>query len=295
VADRLGNVWSIDATNPEQIMHRKYQLSAPITMSMLSPDSSGLATADQDGTVALWDLSNDKCLRSRKVPAGGEVVLAISSDSRRIAVAGVGPPVWVWNTADDSLRQVPCEGRVTDLIFAPDGRTLASNFKGDARPALCDVVSGRWIRPDELAHRGGVGALAFSNDSQTLATAGGDDGVTFWDCRSMKRLAQLSVHHQIVHSVTFSPDGRSLAVSDLDTVRILDVASRRETLALRGHSKHVGCIRFSPDGLTLASWAGRINEDAEVFFWSASAGKRPENRWRRQPDEILSQKNPDPR
>lgn len=86
-------------------------------------------------------------------------------------------------------------------------------------------------------------------------------------------------HHSAVRSVSFSPDGRTLASSGLDGSIILwDVASRqrRDTL-LTGHKGSVDIVEFSPDGASLAavlcieshSKYGGVCK-AEIRLWDAT-------------------------
>jgi WD40 repeat protein len=68
-----------------------------------------------------------------------------------------------------------------------------------------------------------------------------------------------SVVHKIptsgqVYSVTYSPDGRTLAVAGTDTtVQVYDAASGALTRTLRGLSAPASVIAFSPDGTKLAT------------------------------------------
>jgi WD40 repeat protein/tRNA A-37 threonylcarbamoyl transferase component Bud32 len=67
-------------------------------------------------------------------------------------------------------------------------------------------------------------------------------------------IATLTGHSDYVPSITFSPDGRTLASGSHDkTIKLWDVHSQREIATLTGHSDIVISVAFSPDGQTLAS------------------------------------------
>ena len=74
-----------------------------------------------------------------------------------------------------------------------------------------------------------------------------------------------------IHAVTWSPDGRLLAIAGLDgTARLLRVADGAEGVVTRSDAGILG-VRFSPDGRSLAVggvdhvlWVGPIDEDALV-------------------------------
>ena len=143
----------------------------------------------QDGKVWSWDLATGKERRRM-----GESILALSPDGQVLAVAGGGGPARLWELA--SRRQITGLGPnvpVTDVAFAPDGRTLAFiNGNGD-------VILHNWLSSEFLGRlcKGGAGGrqLFFSPDGRRLATAGNDESsVLIWDVSRMvdRRMPSIS-------------------------------------------------------------------------------------------------------
>ncbi|MEZ5477027.1 MAG: hypothetical protein R3E95_05935 [Thiolinea sp.] len=78
--------------------------------------------------------------------------------------------------------------------------------------------------------------------------------VKLWDVVSRRLLHSFEGHQDSVTSVTFSPDGKTLASASSDnTVKLWDVASRRLLHSFEGHQGIALSVAFSLDGKTLAS------------------------------------------
>src|SRR5262249_8349907 len=115
----------------------------------------------------------------------------------------------------------------------------------------------RAAAPKEMAtlkgHTCWVGALVFSPDGKTLATAGADNVVRLWNVATGETSTTLKGHEDYVCAVAFSPDGKTLATGSYDkTAKLWDVTGARERRTLRGHGGVVMAVAFSPDAKTLA-------------------------------------------
>ena len=83
-----------------------------------------------------------------------------------------------------------------------------------------------------LLHQAPVGAVAFSPDSQTIATASYDHTARLWDRETGKQLAILK-HQDTVWAVAFSPDGQTIATGSHDkTARLWDRETGKELTTL---------------------------------------------------------------
>src|SRR5262249_51471227 len=76
-------------------------------------------------------------------------------------------------------------------------------------------------------------------------------------------------HADLVYSVAFSPDGKTLASGSWDnTARIWDVGSGNEKATLKGHTGPIMSVALSADGKTLAT--GSIDKTVKV--WDVTNG-----------------------
>lgn len=102
--------------------------------------------------------------------------------------------------------------------------------------------------------------MALAPNGRVLAT-GNDNSVRLWDITDPGRPRSLGpplAHSDLVKSVAFAPDSRTLASTGHDaTVRLWDVTDpsrpRRLGAPLTGHQGEVSAVAFAPDGRTLAT------------------------------------------
>jgi WD40 repeat protein len=120
-----------------------------------------------------------------------------------------------------------------------------------------------------------VFSLAFSPDSQLLASTSCDQTVKVWGLASGRRLGSFSGIPDEGRDSALSPDGRTLAVgvgtykpgvpaSD-GAIVLYDVATGSELRRLTGHTDRVDSLVFSPDGKFIAS--GSADGDRTIRLW----------------------------
>ena len=85
-------------------------------------------------------------------------------------------------------------------------------------------------------------------------------------------LRTLQGHTDEVNSVTFSPDGKTLASTSYKEVKIWDTSTWECLHTLRGHTADINKVVFAPDGKTFASVSGEWNKAGEIKMWDAAHG-----------------------
>jgi WD40 repeat protein len=197
-------------------------------------------------------------------------------------------------TGQQLLTFTENKDKVTDMVFSPDGKRLAtwySDFKlnkGALVVKVWDTDTGQEVLTLK-EHTNPVWDVAFSPDGKILASCSGNwplkagplAELKVWDSQSGRQLHNLDVHATGVESLAFSPDGKLLACSNiyLDAtslirqtadVQVWDVSSGQKLLTLKGHSRTVSSLVFSADGKRLAS-ASPLEKT--VKLWDTTTGQ----------------------
>ncbi len=119
---------------------------------------------------------------------------------------------------------------------------------------------------------GAVFSVDFSSDGSQVATgdsnsSSGDTTIKIWDVQTSGCLQTWLGHTDIVWSVAWSPDGRTLASSSSDgTVRLWDVQTGECLFNWTAHGGWVFAVAWSLDGQILAS----SSTDQTVKLWQVS-------------------------
>jgi WD40 repeat protein len=85
-----------------------------------------------------------------------------------------------------------------------------------------------------------------------------------------------AVYHAepILSAISYSPDGRWLAVAAFREVILIDAATYSRKARLVGKASRIEAIRFSPDGSRLAAAGGSPGEFGEVQIWDVTTCAR---------------------
>ena len=235
-----------------------------VTSVSFSPDGTKLASGSVDQTVNLWDVATRTNIATLE-PGTSVFSVSFSPDGKTLASGASDGTVNLWNVA--TKRNIaPLEGHTSvaySVSFSPDGKTLASGAS-DGTIKLWDVATRRNTATLE-GHTSSVLSVVFSPDSKILASGSFGSRVKLWDVATRTNIATLELGKS-VFSVSFSPDGTTLASGAGRAVKLWDVATQTTIATLEGHTSGVYSVSFSPDGTTLASGAS----DGIVLLWDVA-------------------------
>ena len=221
-ADRNALLW--DAQTGEVARVLQVHPGAVIAVAFMR-DGHALATVDDEGTVRLWRLADDNCVRAFALGGRAPICIAVSPDGRLLAAGTCKNRVEILDVerGREDRTLVGHEGWVTAVAFGPSGDLLASG-SNDGTVRLCDPRTGA-VRSTCKGHareKGGcTTALAFDETGRWLAI-GGDLALLVWDVTSGR--LQYRAETPWIASLAFSPGGALLATGDYHgTVRVLAV------------------------------------------------------------------------
>jgi WD40 repeat protein/tRNA A-37 threonylcarbamoyl transferase component Bud32 len=224
----------------------------PIRTLVFAPSGKILASATTDGTIYLWDISEQTAVPLPPLDGaafGLGFVPAAASISVTTSVQQSMPNrlVWKWTGQNQG---------VSSLTFNAAGTLLASGGN-DGVVRVWDARTGTELFALK-DHQYPVTCVAFNSQDDMLASGSEDRTVRLWDLNTGKRHGvPLVGHAHWVSCVAFSPDGQKIAAGGWDhSVRIWDLQRKKEPIHLDGPDGHQFPVRdlgFSPDGTRLAS------------------------------------------
>jgi WD40 repeat protein len=243
-----------------------------------SGDGKRLATVGAE-TVFVWGVDSGRKVCSCQMAGAHCPNVAFSATGRLVAASGrnlekAGKPgeikVWEVDSGKELLTINRHSEGISSLAFRPDGKVLASGAD-DRSVRLLDLATGKQLHRLE-GPDGSITDVAFSRDGRLLAVAGWHTGVRLFDGRTAKKLRVLACDH-VCYALAFSPDGKLLAASDVetDTVRVWDTGSgklRTEAFKKMSPRPRGWQSAFSADGRRLVSF----NRE-QTLLWEATTGK----------------------
>ena len=267
-------IWSVPTMGTHSVLVGHKQSANYITFSPecktsdLPNAAANLASCSMDGSIALWNLIDEKPVimlsepkswrvtRVRYHPGGDFLASCCSDKSWRL---------WDLEAKTEILHQEGHSDDVFDLAFHPDG-SLAGSGGLDSYARIWDLRTGRAIHFIE-GHSRGIRSIDFSPNGYYVATGSLDNTVKIWNLRQRKLEYTIPAHTNAVTTVLFEKEnGNYLATASFDrTVKFWSTQTWAPVKTLDAYEDKVARIDVSADSQYVISCYGKY-----LKLWTSS-------------------------
>ncbi|MEE6179664.1 nSTAND1 domain-containing NTPase [Mycobacterium sp. 050134] len=262
-----GTIMATEMSSTPTVLWDISDIAKPVELSMLpnkakytnvvafSHDEHTVATASDDYTLQLWDITDPKRPQPLSEPLTGFTgfinAVTFSPDARTVIAGSADGTVRAWDITDRHHPQPSAAaitghtGAVVSLSVSPDGKTLATGSQ-DQTIWLWDITNPLHAAPigHPLQSRSDEVQIAFSPDGKTLASGSDDGSVLLWDITDQTK--PVAVGDSLVPPraasrtrVTFDPHGRLYAASRNATLRIWKLNTDNATKRICASTRNV--------------------------------------------------------
>jgi WD40 repeat protein len=249
--------------NPDFLLQG--QNNYDIASLAFSRDGKILVSAGQDSPVHVWNVQTRKLVRAINAGKLGVNVATISPDGETVYTYDSVIKAWSIKTGKQ-IRTFKDNGKNgKQITISADGKVLISH-SDDRTIKLWNTQTGKLIRTIQA----NANYFAISPNGQTIATAVGfnprtqknDATISLWNLGTGKLLKTLTTAPGQNRFLVFSPDGKTLLVSNATQTSFWNLDTGKLTATI----PKVGFHTFSRDGKRVLE----VNSDYGIAVWDVN-------------------------
>ena len=235
--DTTVRLWNATSNDEPTILHQYHE--GWVNVLAFSLDGKMLASGSTDKTVLLWDTTKDKLLAAFTGHLNGITALTFSPDATMLASASADGTVRFWDIKTGKSLATRINGHsqwIKAATFLGENSTLVS-AASNGIITFWDLKTPQNPTLQMGEHRDWFKSLVFSPDGTRLASIGvkranmifkaGSTVLTSTTSDNLIRLTDTRTGHEVTlketrppANLTFSPDGKMLAFSNWDKIRL---------------------------------------------------------------------------
>jgi RNA polymerase sigma factor (sigma-70 family) len=192
--------------------------------------------------------------------------VVLTPDGKSLISSGGASGVRVWDTTTGRQTRLLNEPAARGVAVSPDGKELAALVSGAADSVVIyDLASGKVLR--RFGSAGQRSDCLYSPDGRCLAVFRWANMIDLWDPATGQLLHTLNGHDDLVWSVAFSPDGKTLvSAGDDKTIRFWNTATGKQVRRIE-HTSRISKLALSSDGKLLATIDHTRKEEGNMRWW----------------------------
>ncbi|KAK6509042.1 hypothetical protein TWF481_003807 [Arthrobotrys musiformis] len=268
-----------------------------------SPDSEMIATASAltspvsipikaKVSIRIWNTTTGELLRVLEAHDCRSNSIAFPPDGQTLILASGDGIVRRWNIATgEAIPATECRSidrrlwHGTDISISPTGESIAltSSSSGvdlafirlwdkDMSTVMHTLEGcGKPIDPVVFSPNGRIIAAAFNNLNFAPADGRGSAEIKIWDVETGALLRTCNIPDRFLNTMTFSPDGRVIALASNDGIIFMDVETGSVDRTYDPEWSGAHRISYSPCGrkilVLFAELYGRDRKNVAVKYW----------------------------